>query len=111
MPVIVEGSQIYNLSGNVMLRIQHREAIAATTAKLPRLPPLPSVTMKSSKFVEPLPPLEQYGHGIGGEEFKEASQVIFAGDSDQKRADMGRTRQINDAIEVGLRDLGMSIGS
>lgn len=95
MPVIVEGSRIYNLSGNVMLKIQHHEGIIATTAKMPPLPPLPSMTMKSPNFVQPLPPLEQFtDNDIGGGEPKEPSQEILSDDSDQTSADMDRTRQI-----------------
>jgi hypothetical protein len=78
-----------------MLKIQHHEGIIATTAKMPPLPPLPSMTMKSPNFVQLLPPLEQFtDNDIGGGEPKEPSQEILSDDSDQTSADMDRTRQI-----------------
>lgn len=89
MPVIVQGSRIYNLYGNVTVQVL--PVTPAPTAEVPPLPPLPSMPRGFSNFI----PQFTEDSSIGGEESKEPSQDFIA----------------NDAIEEGLGDLGMANGS
>ena len=105
MPVIVQGSRIYNLSGNVMVQVS---VTATPTAKLPPLPPLPSMPWGYSNFIP-----QFTDNSIGDEGPKEPIQdvIIMVNEGDQTDAGMDRIGQIGSAIEEGSGDLGISDGS